>query len=301
MALEIRVIKPTEDAFIDHIIWNADEIEKEVAAKVGYYRNLVYTEDQVTEAKKDRASLNKFVQALKAKDREIKDLCLAPYEEFHNRMLKIISLVEEPAALIDKQVKDFEENQKRQKSRAIQELFNGKGFQPWVALERIWNPKWLNKSFTMKQIDADMASIQHKIGEDILLINGLGEGTQAALSEYKRSMDVSAAVAASRHYIEAKRAEEQLTQQLRAKPVEAFQQANILDVEIMQEPVPAPNPASAPEVQDAQPTAYSDGQPIRKELMFKVLVTYDEMQKLNQFLIENKIKFRQINKAQALE
>ena len=112
MALEIKVIAPTEDMFIDHIIWNSDEIEKEVAAKVGFYKNLVYTEDQVAEAKKDRAALNKFVAALKAKDREIRDLCLKPYDEFHNKMLKIISLVEEPARLIDTQVKDFEDKQK---------------------------------------------------------------------------------------------------------------------------------------------------------------------------------------------
>ena len=95
MALEIRVTSPTDDAFVEHIVWNADEIAKEVAEKVGYYKNLVYTEDQVAEAKKDRAKLNKFVKALKDKDREIKDRCLAPYEEFHNQMQKIIALVEE--------------------------------------------------------------------------------------------------------------------------------------------------------------------------------------------------------------
>ena len=287
MALEIRVIAPTEDMFIDHIIWNADEIEKEVAAKVGFYKNLVYTENQVVEAKKDRAALNKFVTALKAKDREIRDLCLKPYDEFHNRMLKIISLVEEPAQLIDKQVKEYEEAQKEQKKKAIQELFSMKGFQPWVTLERIWNQKWLNKTYTMKQIDADLTTIQHKIGEDILLINGQKEGMQAALSEYKRTMDVTAAIAAAQRYIEAKRAEEELTQQMQAEPVKP-------DAEVMQQPVQAPTPIQTPQIQDAQQTTYSDGQPIRKELMFKVLVSYEEMLALNRFLKENNIQFRQI-------
>lgn len=281
MALEIKVIAPTEDMFIDHIIWNSDEIEKEVAAKVGFYKNLVYTEDQVAEAKKDRAALNKFVAALKAKDREIRDLCLKPYDEFHNKMLKIISLVEEPANLIDKQVKEYEDAQKEQKKKAIQELFNNKGFQPWVTLDRIWNQKWLNKTYSMKQIDADLTTIQHKIGEDILLINGQREGMQAALSEYKRSMDVSASIAAAQRYMEAKRAEEELTRQLQANPVEPA-------------PVQAPAPKPATTVQDAMPKTYSDGQPVRKELMFKVLVSFEEMQALNRFLIENKIQFRQI-------
>lgn len=287
MALEIRVTSPTDDAFVEHIVWNADEIAKEVEAKVGYYKNLVYTEDQVAEAKKDRATLRKFVTALKDKDHEIKERCLAPYEEFHNQMQKIILLVEEPAELIDKQVKEYEEAQKEQKKKAIQELFSMKGFQPWVTLDRIWNQKWLNKTYTMKQIDADLTSIQHKIGEDILLINGQKEGMQAALSEYKRTMDVTAAIAAAQRYIEAKRAEEELTRQMQAEPVKP-------DAEVMQNPVPAPAPASAPPVQDAQPRTYSDGQPIRKELMFKVLVSYEEMQALNRFLKENKIQFRQI-------
>ena len=93
MALELKIVSPSPEGFVQEIIWNADEIATEVAAKVGYYKNLVYTEDQVVEAKKDRAQLNKFIAALKAKDREIKDLCLKPYDEFHSKMLKIISLV----------------------------------------------------------------------------------------------------------------------------------------------------------------------------------------------------------------
>ena len=282
MALEIRVSSPTDDAFVEHIVWNADEIAKEVEAKVGYYKNLVYTEDQVAEAKKDRAKLRKFVTALKDKDREIKDRCLAPYEEFHNQMLKIIALVEEPAELIDKQVKEYEEGQKKQKLAAIQELFQQKGFQPWVSLEKIMNPKWMNKTYSMKQIDADMTTAQHKIGEDILLINGQKEGMQAALSEYKRSMDVTAAMAAAQRYTEAKRAEEELTRAMHADPVKA-------------EPIPYEKPQIIPPQKSVSlPEVYQDGTPVRKEIMFKVLVTKEEMQKLNRFLLDNHITFRQV-------
>ena len=291
MALEIRVTSPTDDAFVEHIVWNADEIAKEVEAKVGYYKNLVYTEDQVTEAKKDRATLRKFITALKDKDHEIKDRCLAPYEEFHNQMLKIIAKVEEPAELIDKQVKEFEEGQKRQKLAAINDLFERKGFQPWVSLEKIMNPKWLNKSCSMKQIDADMTTIQHKIGEDILLINGQKEGMQAALSEYKRSMDVSASIAAAQRYMEAKRAEEELTQAMNAEPVQATQ-----------DPIPYEKPQIIPPPKSVPlPEVYQDGTPVRKELMFKVLVTREEMERLNRFLIDNHYTFRQVNKASALK
>ena len=291
MALEFKIISPSPDGFVQEIIWNADEIAKEVAAKVGYYKNLVYTENQVAEAKKDRAQLNKFIAALKAKDREIKDLCLKPYEEFHNNMLKIISLVEEPARLIDTQVKDFEDKQKREKEAEIHLLFDAKGFQPWVTPERIWNPKWLNKSYSLKQIDADLTSIQHKIGEDILLINGQKEGMQAALSEYKRTMDVTAAMAAAQRYMEVKRAEEELKKTTPLEDAVPFGEEKIP----YKKPQIIPPPVSVP-----LPDTYQDGTPVRKEIMFKVLVTREEAEKLSRFLVENEYTFKQINKGQAM-
>ena len=293
MALELKIVSPSPEGFVQEIVWNADEIATEVAAKVGYYKNLVYTEDQVVEAKKDRAQLNKFIAALKAKDREIKDLCLKPYDEFHNKMLKIIFLVEEPARLIDTQVKDFEDKQKREKEAEIRKLFDAKGFQPWVTPERIWNPKWLNKSYTLKQIDADLTTIQHKIGEDILLINGQKEGMQAALSEYKRTMDVTAAMAAAQRYMEVKRAEDELKNQVEEQKRSSAQMDGIMDdipfgmepedstqmqLDLQTEiPTPAPNPME------------------RREKAFKVFVTRDELIALNRFLQENGYIFRQIN------
>ena len=201
MALELKITSPSPEGFVKEILWNADEISEEIEKKVGYYKSLVYTDEQIIEAKKDRATLNKFIAALKAKDSEIKKLCLAPYDAFHARMLQLIKQVEEPAALIDKQVKGFEEDQKHQKHDAIEELFKSKGFQPWVKLDNIWNPKWLNKSYSIKQVDADMNSIMYKIGEDIFLINKQGDGVQAALSEYKRTLDVRAAVAAAERFV----------------------------------------------------------------------------------------------------
>ena len=65
MALELKIISPSEEGFVKQIIWNADEIAAEVEGRVGYYKNLVYTDDQIVEAKKDRAALNKFITAIK--------------------------------------------------------------------------------------------------------------------------------------------------------------------------------------------------------------------------------------------
>ena len=294
MALELKITSPSPEGFVKEILWNADEISAEIEKKIGYYKSLVYTDAQVVEAKKDRATLNKFIAALKAKDREIKDLCLAPYEEFHKRMQQIIAQVQEPADLIDQQVKGFEEEQKVKKRGDIEELFKSKGFQPWVKLDRIWNPKWLNKSYSIKQVDDDMNKTMYKIGEDIFLINKQGDGVQAALSEYKRTLDVRAAVAAAERFIEARNAEEALKKSV-AQVVgieEADEQipGQVSIQEVLTEQYPDKKPAAPlPATKEL-----SDTVPMRKEIFFKVYVSRDELAALNKFLKESGITFRQI-------
>lgn len=298
MALELKITSPSPEGFVKEILWNADEISEEIEKKVGYYKSLVYTEDQVVEAKKDRATLNKFIAALKAKDSEIKKLCLAPYEAFHARMLQIIKQVEEPAALIDKQVKAFEEEQKVKKRGDIEDLFKSKGFQPWVKLERIWDPKWLNKTCSMKQIEDDMNKWMYRIGEDIFLINKQGDGVQAALSEYKRTLDVRAAVAAADQYIEARAAEEALkaanAQVIGIDEASEDIPGQVTLAEAMAQDYPKAPPAAAKPVRPSYDKEISETVPMRKEIFFKVYVSRDELAALNKFLKESRITFRQI-------
>ena len=295
MALELKIISPSEEGFVKQIVWNADEIAEYVAGRVGYYKNLVYTDDQIVEAKKDRAELNKFISALKAKDREIKKLCLQPYEEFHQKMQMIIAQVEEPVNLIDKQVKDYEDQQKAAKTEEIKKLFEEKGFQPWVTLERIWNQSWLNKSYSLKKIEADLSTIQHSIGEDILLINQMGEGQPAALREYQRTMDKTKAVEAGKRYIEAKYAEQRMAETIgRQRDEEARRAQEEIDRDLgitpAEAPVESPEPVSvAPAQEEEQQQA-----PETKKISFSVWVTREQLAALNKCLKDNGIKFEQI-------
>lgn len=292
MALELKITSPSPEGFVKEILWNADEISEEIEKRVGYYKNLVYTDKQVVEAKKDRATLNKFIDALKAKDREIKKLCLAPYDEFHARMLQIIAQVAEPAELIDRQVKAFEEEQKKKKREEIEDLFKGKGFKPWVKLDKIWDPKWLNKSYSIKQIDDDMNKWMYKIGQDIFLINKQGDGVQAALSEYKRTFDIRAAIAAADNYIEARQAEEALKASI--APVIGMDEADEgIPGQVTMAQALAQDYPQAPATPKPAP-AQTDVVPMRKEIFFKVFVSREELAGLNAYLKSNKITFRQI-------
>lgn len=294
MALELRIISPSEEGFVKEILWNHEEIEKAVSEKVSFYKGLVYTDDQIIEAKKDRAALNKFVAALKAKDREIKKLCLQPYEEFHAKMLQIIAQVEEPAALIDRQVKEYEDAQRAAKLEAIRELFNAKGFQPWVTLERIMNDSWLNKSYSLKKIESELSSIQHSIGEDLLIINQMNEGQPAALREYQRTLSKTAAVEAGQRFIEAKYAEQRLAETVKRQQEEAARKKQeeidrdlgIAEPEAVPEPVPV---QSAPAQQEVK-------QPEVKQIAFIAWLSRDQFNALNNCIKNNHIRVQQLRK-----
>ena len=293
MSLELKIISPSEEGFVKEIIWNADEISAAVAEKMSFYKGLVYSDDQIIEAKKDRAALNKFVAALKEKDREIKKLCLQPYEEFHAKMLQIIAQVEEPAALIDKQVKEYEDAQRAAKLEEIRKLYEAKGFQPWVTLERIMNDSWLNKSYSLKKVEAELSSIQHSIGEDILVINQMGEGQPAALREYQRTLSKTAAVEAGNRYIEARYAEQRLAETVRKEQEEAARKKQAeIDRDLgITEPVPAPEP-----VRVAPAQTVSQEQPERKPIAFIAWLNREQFEALNQCIKSNHIKVKQLKK-----
>ena len=62
--MELQIYKPTTDGFIKSIEWNHEELKKEVAEKLDKYNNMVYSPENIKEAKEDRANLNKFKQVL---------------------------------------------------------------------------------------------------------------------------------------------------------------------------------------------------------------------------------------------
>ncbi len=78
--MELRIYSPQEDGFLQSIEWNFEDLKQEVKARVreNDYTNLVYADDQIKEAKKDRANLRKFNAAVNDKRKEVKKRVMAP-------------------------------------------------------------------------------------------------------------------------------------------------------------------------------------------------------------------------------
>ena len=216
--MELKIYNPTEDGFIKSIEWNHEEIKKEIAEKVEYYKNLVYTDNQIKEAKADRAALNKFVKVLEDKRKEVKKQCLAPYEDFEANMKEIIAVVNEPIALIDSQIKDHEKQKKQEKLDAITNFFNSSNHPEWLHISQIMNEKWLNASVSMKSIQEEIDSLCEQIEKDIATLSNLPEFGFEATEVYKSSLDINKALNEGRRLAEIqKRKAEHEAEQARLK------------------------------------------------------------------------------------
>ena len=192
--MELKIMSPQENSFVKEILWNNEELKTEIQEKMQDYKNLVFTEETIKEAKTDRANLRKLRDAFESERKRIKKLCMEPYENFERQVKEVVSLIEEPIQLIDKQIKEVEEQKKLQKRKDIEELFETIGFQCFVTLDKIWDDKWLNVSVPLPKIEEQMKSTMYRIGNDVVTISRLPEFSFEALDMYKKTLDLNQSI-----------------------------------------------------------------------------------------------------------
>ena len=71
--MELIIYNPQEGDFLQQIDWNFEDLKGEISKKSQEYMNLVYSDSQIKEAKKDRATLRKLITALEDKRKQIKE------------------------------------------------------------------------------------------------------------------------------------------------------------------------------------------------------------------------------------
>lgn len=117
-------LKVNEVAVPEQITFNYEELKQELTEKVSMYETLVYTDDQIKQAKADKANLNKLKKALNDERIRREREYMQPFNDFKQKINEIIGIIDKPVAVIDKQVKEYEEKQKSEKMEAIKEYWD---------------------------------------------------------------------------------------------------------------------------------------------------------------------------------
>lgn len=188
-------LKVKELDFPKLIEFNFEELKADITAKAVLYKNMVYTEDSIKQAKADRAALNKFITALEDKRKEVKKQCLQPYEAFEKQMKELVAIVNEPVQLIDSQVKAYEDKQKADKLEKIQEFWEGTEHPEWLKCNQIFDQQWLKTTFSMKKVQESITERLIQIESDVATISSLPEFSFEATEVYKQTLDLNRAIA----------------------------------------------------------------------------------------------------------
>lgn len=195
--MELKIYNPQEEGFLKEIDWNYEELKTEIQKKANDYMNLVYTADQIKDAKKDRAKLNKFVTALEDKRKEIKKQVMQPYTAFEKQEKELIGIVNQAVANIDTQIKGYEEAVRQEKLEKVKEIYQKTigDLDRTVPFEKIYKDSWLNVSTTLKSITAEITEIRDKVDSDLKVINAdTSPYVFEMKEEYLKAFDLTAAM-----------------------------------------------------------------------------------------------------------
>ena len=276
--MELKIKTPT---FPEVIEFNFDELKQEITAKAADYVNLVYTADQIGEAKKDRATLNKFCKALSDERIKIKKDCLKPYEEFERKIKELDGIVAKAITNIDSQIKAVEERAKEEKQEAIKAFYNTTQHPEWLPLEALFNPKWLNASTSMKAVEEEIMTILERINSDLDAIAKLPEYSFEALEEYKSTLHLGKAVVKANSLKE---------QAIRKAEYEAAQ-AKKREEKGQPQPQTAPAYEAVPDVENLPKNTTQE----RQWVSFEAFITVEDAKALKAFFESRNIEFKAIN------
>ena len=276
-------LKVNEYQLPEQILFNYEELKAELTEKVQHYETLVYTDDQIKEAKADRATLNKLKKALSDERIRREREYMQPFNEFKSRINEIISIIDKPVAVIDKQIKEYEDTKKQEKLEEIKKLWSEMEAPDGMTLDKVFNDRMLNSSFNMKHVKQCFIDAIDRFNRDMAVLVNLPEYSFEAQQEYISSLDQSKAMnEANRLSRLAKQKAEYEAEQERLRAEE--------EKKAVQPVVPDVDADSVSKVEKVTP----DPIPTKQWVAFQALLSTEDALALKEFFNSRNIEFKAV-------
>lgn len=269
--MELILSTPVEELVPKLIAWNNAELLAEVKSRLVDYRGRIYDESSIVSAKADRATLNKFAQALDNERKRVKKVYMGPLDKFTAEVNEVIAEVNAVSVEIDAQVKLYDEKRQEEKLEEIKayyaEIFPETLVQ-FIPYERIHQKEWLNASKSMTAVKKEMDAVLEKIQSEIATIETLKSDDEIELKAlYFETLNLATTLTTH----ERKKAEKQ----------------RILDAQATERKIPV-------EEEKTAPTPVSDGEAKQYSVSFKVTGTKEQLKVLSAFLQDNNYHYEKI-------
>ena len=274
---------------------NLNELEAYVNENLAKYQGLVYTDDQIKDAKTDRRNLNNLGKAINdwriRQEREFNE----PFAAVKEQCNRVVGRIKETSGEIDSQVKAYEQSKKEQKKQQIAAYWDEIKLHD-IPLEQIFDERWLNTTFSEKEWKAALNQRKERITADLASFANYADAKMCEfmITEYMKTLDVQTCLDRWNEQVEAERRAEEAKARAEAirlaREEETRRRAEMAAQRAAEESRPAtqedPAPQGAPDPRDF---LYSP--------TFKMIdLTYDQAMDLTNYFKANGLKFMSISK-----
>lgn len=174
---------------------NALSIKEEVTKALSVIKTTVYNDDNIADAKKDKAMLNKASKALNDERIKIGKEFVKPFDDFKSVVDETIKLIKDASNEIDVVVKSYEDKEKEIRLTAVKDLWAAINSE--VPFEKVLNDKWLLKTAKLKDIEDELNSIDETINNYLISIDTMQEYDTAKLKDiYLKDLDYNKVIQA---------------------------------------------------------------------------------------------------------
>lgn len=289
---EIRVNVEQKNGVIG---FNFEEIKEKLNSELEIYKNMIFTEDSKTEAKKTIASLRKLKKSVNDKKLEVKKSFMIPYTNFEDQVKELDKLIDEPIIFINNQVEEFERKRVEEKKALISEIYTeimaeheeASGYLP---LQRIYDSKWENATTTKKAIAETITERVDHVEKDLGIIRSMeSEFEDKGIEKYKATLELSDAIEAMNQYQKQKeeilrRQEEEAKRKAEEEERKASEADSVIDT-----PMP-----EAQVTQTAPEEKFIEPKPVNNSIVYEIIADPFQIVQMEAFMRENGITFSRI-------
>lgn len=299
MELQVNPIQIPEQ-----ITFNYEDLKQELQETLKSYETAVYTADTMKQAKADKANLNRLRKALNDERIRREREYMAPFNAFKAQIADLIVCIDRPIALIDKQVKEYEEQKKLEKRKQIEEYFESEcDFPDWLKFDQIFVSTWLNATCSMKSVEGDLKAMQEKLCSELAVLSELPSYGFEATEVYKQTLNLSAAMNEGKRLADIQRRKEE-AERLKAeqerlrKETEAARIAAENERQVAEEVAKVAAEAAAAQLEvagDDLANPYAGKVTEQKQwIRFSALLTVTQAKELRAFFEQRGIEFKAI-------
>lgn len=287
----------------EKIEFNYEEIIQEMKPAVNEKASIYYSDEDIPAAKKDRAKFNTFKKAINDERIRMKKEYMKPFEEFEAKVKDINALADKAVIAIDKQIKEYEDNQKREKLDKIKALWTQMAVPEGLTMDKVYEERMLNTSFSMKKVETCFELAIGKFNRDMATLAALPEFGFEAQQVYISTFDINKALAEGQRMaqIQKQKAEYEAEQARRKAEEEAHKLHEEAKKAAMNQPV-ITGLDGGTYVQDADKQGWTKHDvpaseaPEKEWVSFRALMTIEEALELRDFFNSRSIEFEKMDK-----